>query len=203
MPAKKQQVRLVFKLAAFGAFIMLGWLGIRNYRASVEKMRTDKCIEEIGEIVMNMQDKFSSGRFNDLDYKLAAKLQIFPKSMFREGSKEALNSYMGGVDIFYSALSEGMYYSAWEISFQGLSQFACINLIKMNWTNAQLVAVAGYGRATPSGVLDEIYPETIQDDIKQRNIFKGNLAPFIDEYRLEETCSCGGENVCTVVWKFR
>ncbi len=193
---------MVFKLAAFGAFIMLGWLGIRNYRASVEKMHVNKCIEDINEIVLNVQDKFNSGKYDGLDYKMAANLQIFPKRMFREGSREALNSYMGGVDIFASPLGEGMYDRAWEVSFQGLSQTGCIELIRMNWSGPMLVAVAGYGQPMPSGVLDTIYPETKQDDIKQRNIFKGNLAPFIDDYRLEEACCCDG-NYCSVVWKFR
>ena len=55
MSAKKQQVRLIFKLAAFGAFIMLGWLGIRNYKASVEKLKVNACIEELSEIILNIR----------------------------------------------------------------------------------------------------------------------------------------------------
>ena len=63
MPAKKQQIRMIFKLAAFGAFIMLGWLGIRNYKASVEKVKINACIDELSEIVMNVQDRFSNGNY--------------------------------------------------------------------------------------------------------------------------------------------
>lgn len=202
MPAKKQQVRMVFKLAAFGAFIMLGWLGIRNYRASVEKLKINACIEEMGEIIMNMQDKFSAGRYIGLDYKMAANLAIFPKRMFKEGYREAVNSYLGGVDIFASSLSQNAPDQAWEISFQGLSQTGCVALVRSNFSNSNLIAVAGYGKPMPSGVLDEIYLGTKQDNIKQRNIFKGNVAPFVDEYRLKEVCNCD-DYYCTVVWKFR
>ncbi len=202
MSAKKQQVRLIFKLAAFGAFIMLGWLGIRNYKASVEKLKVNACIEELSEIILNMNDKFVSSKYTSLDYKIAANLGIFPKRMFKEGYREAVNGYLGGVDIFVSSLSKDIPDGAWEISFQGLSQTGCMELVRLNLSGNSVIAVAGYGRPMPSGVLDEIYLETKQEDIKKRNIFKGNIAPFIDDYRLREVCNCEDE-YCTVVWKFR
>ena len=77
-----------------------------------------------------------------------------------------------------------------------------MELVRLNLSGNSVIAVAGYGRPMPSGVLDEIYLETKQEDIKKRNIFKGNIAPFIDDYRLREVCNCEDE-YCTVVWKFR
>ncbi|MCM1323818.1 MAG: hypothetical protein NC218_06620 [Acetobacter sp.] len=203
MAAKKQQVRLIFKLGAFGAFIMLGYLGIRNYKDSVEKLRVNGCIDEIGEITLNIRDRFSNNVYTGLDYKSASDLQIFPKKMFKEGYREALNSYMGGVDLFPSALGPKSPENAFEVSFQGLSQRGCMDLIRMNWENSSfLIAVAGYRVATPSGVLDEIYPETKQEDIKNYNIFKGNGARFASDDKLKDACQCD-DDTCTVVWKFR
>ena len=124
--------------------------------------------------------------------------------MFREGFKEATNAYLGGVDFFYSSLSPSDPKSAFEISFQGLSSYACRELVKMNWNSndmSNLIAVAGYPIPTPSGVLDEIYPDTPQDNIKSRNIYKANEAPYIPSDKLEFICDCG-DDVCSVVWKF-
>ena len=39
---KKQNVRMIFKVGAFLAFIMLGYLGIRSYKRSVEKLKINK-----------------------------------------------------------------------------------------------------------------------------------------------------------------
>lgn len=202
MPAKKQQIRMIFKLAAFGAFIMLGWLGIRNYKASVEKVKINACIEELSEIVMNVQDRFSNGNYAGFDYKRAVSLSIFPKRMFKPGYREAINAYLGGVDVFASSLSHNLPDRAWEISFQGLSQTGCMELLRLNMSKDSVIAVAGYGKPMPSGVLDEIYIETKQEDIKPRNVFKGDVAPFMDDYRVKEICNCE-EDYCSVVWKFR
>ena len=53
-----------------------------------------------------------------------------------------------------------------------------------------------------AGVLDEIYPDTQQKDIKSRNIFMANEAPYVSLDKLESVCGCDGDN-CSVVWKFR
>ncbi len=204
--AQKQQVRLVFKLIAFGGFIMLSYLGIRSYRNAVEMTKINACIEQIGDISRNVQEKYMNARnYDGLDYKRAVSLNIFPKNMFKEGFKEAVNSYNGGVDLFYSGLGEDSPAGAFEVSFQGISDMACAHLIRMNWDGGaqeNLIAVAGYASAMPSGVLDEIYPGTEQNTIKKRNIFKGNVARFADDYTVEDICRCSGYT-CTVVWKFR
>ena len=204
--AQKQQVRLIFKLIAFGGFIILSYLGIRSYRNAVEMTKINVCIEQIGEISRNIQEKYINARnYDGLDYKRAIALNIFPKSMFKEGFKEAVNSYNGGVDLFYSSLGEDGPANAFEVSFQGISNMACMHLIRMNWDGGaqeNLIAVAGYASAMPSGVLDEIYPGTEQNTIKKRNIFKGNVARFVDDYTLKDICRCN-DYTCTVVWKFR
>lgn len=207
MSAQKQQVRMIFKLIAFGGFIMLSFLGIRSYRTAVELTKINMCIEQVGEISRNIQERFMSQRnYEGLDYKRAVSLNIFPKAMFKEGFKEAVNSYNGGVDMFYSSLGENNLNGAFEISFQGISDMACMHLIRMNWDGGQqenLIAVAGYRSATPSGVLDEIYPGTNQNQIKKHNIFKGNVARFASDSQLKDACQCSNGDTCTVVWKFR
>ncbi len=206
MAGQKQQVRMIFKLIAFGGFIMLSYLGIRSYRNAVEMTKINICIEQVGEISRNIQEKYmNQHNYDGLDYKRAVALNIFPKAMFKEGFKEAVNSYNGGVDMFYSALGTDNLNGAFEISFQGISDMACMHLIRMNWDGGQqenLIAVAGYASATPSGVLDEIYPSTDQSMIKKSNIFKGNVARFASDSQLENVCRCG-KDTCTVVWKFR
>ena len=67
---------------------------------------------------------------------------------------------------------------------------------------SNLIAVAGYAAPTPSGVLDEIYPDTQQKDIKSRNIFMANEAPYVSLDKQDSVCGCDGDN-CSVVWKFR
>ncbi len=204
--AQKQQVRLVFKLLAFGGFIMLSYLGIRSYRNAVEMTKINICIDQISEISRNVQEKYMNSRgYDGLDYKRAIALNVFPKNMFKDEFKEAVNAYNGGVDLFYSSLGKEQPVGAFEVSFQGVSDMACIHLIRMNWDGGMqtnLIAVAGYASAMPSGVLDEIYPGTDQNTIKKNNIFKGNVARFADDYTLEDICRCS-DDTCTVVWKFR
>ena len=44
---KKQDVRMIFKIGGFLAFIMLGYLGIRSYKQSVEKLKINPFISSI------------------------------------------------------------------------------------------------------------------------------------------------------------
>ncbi|CDA18271.1 MAG: type 4 pilus major pilin [Alphaproteobacteria bacterium] len=203
---KKQQVRAIFQVGAWLAFIMLGYLGIRSYKLSVEKLKTNKCIEEIETLSRGIQFYFQGQRdYGEFNYKQAVSFKLIPKDMFKEGFTEATNAYMGGVDFFYSSLTPGDKNKAFEISFQGLSRYACVELVRMNWGSSDmsnLIAVAGYAAPTPSGVLDEIYPDTQQKDIKSRNIFMANEAPYVSLDKLESVCGCDGDN-CSVVWKFR
>lgn len=203
---KKQKIGTIFQVGAWLAFIMLGYLGIRGYKNSVEKVKINRCIEEIGELSQNIQDAYRSQRnYGELDYKTAVRLNLFPKTMFRKGFKEATNGYLGGVDLFYSSMSEELPNHAFEVSFQGISRMGCEALIRMNWdggAGTNLIAVAGYSTPTPSGVLDEIYPSTSQDEIKKRNIFKGSEAQFVGSDKIDAACGCR-DDTCSVVWKFR
>lgn len=203
---KKQKVRAIFQVGAWLAFLMLGYLGIRSYRLSVEKLKTNSCIDEIETLYMNIKGKYSVARdYDGLNYKLAVSLGVIPKSMMRKGFNEATNAYMGGVDFFYSSLSSTNKTGAFEISFQGLSRYGCMQLVKMNWNvddASNIIAVAGYSVPTPAYVLDEVYPETQPKDIKSHNILKGNLAPYVGDDQLEKICGCK-EDLCSVVWKFR
>lgn len=201
----KQQVRMIFKLAAFGSFIMLGYLGLRSYKQSVEKLKINGCIEEVIELTMNVRERFPNNDYANLDYNTANRLNLFPKRMNKEGYREKVNSFFGGVDLFYSSLGEGLETKAFEVSFQGVSSWACKELIRLNWDGGMqtnVIAVAGYARATASGVLDTIYPETKQESIQRQNVYKGNVARFVSEDKLDYACSCG-DDTCTVVWKFR
>ncbi len=203
---KKQKVRAFFQVGAWLAFIMLGYLGLRSYRLSVEKFKTNTCIEEIGSLARNIQYQFRNQHgYKDFDYKQAVSVRVIPESMFRKGFQEVTNAYFGGVDFFYSSLDKSSPNGAFEISFQGLSSYACVELVRMKWDSNDmsfLIAVAGYSSPVPSGVLDEIYPSTPQKDIKSRNIFKANEAPYVALDKLESICGCKSET-CSVVWKFR
>ena len=203
---KKQQVRTIIWVVAFLGFIMLSYLGIRSYRISVEKMKINQCRDDLIEIVMNMQDKYRNQRnYGEFDYVKAVAMKIIPKRMFHTGIKDAIHSYMGGIDFFYSGLDIYNPYSAYEVSFQGISKMACMDLFKMDWgTNSgdTLIAVAAFTSPTASGQLDEIYPGMKQADIKKKNIYMANDARFIADDKLENICNCSGDK-CSLVWKFR
>ena len=118
---KKQNIGLIYKLGAFLAFLMLGYLGIRGYKDSVEKLKIKGCSDEIRELMMNVQERFRTARdYGNLDYKQAASMRLFPKSLNKPGYSEPINSYNGGVDIYYSSTSPEVNNGAFEISFQGL-----------------------------------------------------------------------------------
>ena len=203
---KKQDVRLIFKVAAWLAFIMLGWLGIRSYKLSIEKLKTNQCIDEIFNLSNSIREAFSrQNEYDERDYAMVEKLSLFPKGMYREGFREATNAYWGGVDIYYSYGDASKRKNAFEISFQGLSSFACENLIKMDWgdqSGSVVIAVAGYNRPTPSGTLDHIYIGTEQSEIRESNIFLVKYAKNVSSEKIKQVCNCE-ENICSVVWKFR
>ena len=68
---KKQQVRAIFQVGAWLAFIMLGYLGIRSYKLSVEKLKTNKCIEEIETLSRGIQFYFQGQRdYGEFNYCL-------------------------------------------------------------------------------------------------------------------------------------
>lgn len=202
---KKQNIGLIYKLGAFLAFLMLGYLGIRGYKDSVERLKINGCSDEIRELIMNIQDRFRGTRdYGTLDYKQAASMRLFPKSLMKEGYTEPVNSYNGGVDIYYSATSPEKNNGAYEISFQGLSQQGCVALMRLvldDGTGQDYIAVAGYGTATPSGVLDEVYGDTPREKLK-KNVFKSTEVIYTDINLLKNACSCK-ELTCTVVWKFK
>ncbi len=206
MVKKTPQIKLIYKIAAFVAFILLAYLGLRSYKTSIEKMKINACIEEVGELVIKIQQAYSSARsYKDFDYKTAVSLHIFPPKMFKPGIKDAVNSYIGGIDVFYSSLYEVDDCKAFEIAFQGLSPMGCRELMRINWdegTGADFIAVAGYPNPTPSGVLDEILYDKKQEDIKKQNIFKGTDVRFARADKIDNACKCD-DNTCTVVWKFR
>lgn len=202
---KKQNIGLIYKLGAFLAFLMLGYLGIRGYKDSVERLKINGCSDEIRELIMNIQDRFRGTRdYGTLDYKQAASMRLFPKSLMKDGYTEPVNSYNGGVDIYYSATSPEKNNGAYEISFQGLSQQGCVALMRLvldDGTGQDYIAVAGYGTATPSGVLDEVYGDTPREKLK-KNVFKSTEVMYTDINLLKNACSCK-ELTCTVVWKFK
>ena len=202
---KKQNIGLIYKLGAFLAFLMLGYLGIRGYKDSVERLKINGCSDEIRELIMNIQDRFRGTRdYGTLDYKQAASMRLFPKSLMKDGYTEPVNSYNGGVDIYYSATSPEKNNGAYEISFQGLSQQGCVALMRLvldDGTGQDYIAVAGYGTATPSGVLDEVYGDTPREKLK-KNVFKSTEVIYTDINLLKNACSCK-ELTCTVVWKFK
>ena len=69
---KKQKVRAVFQIGAWLAFIMLGYLGIRSYKLSIEKLKTNTCIEEIGTLARTIQMYFQNQRnYGEFNYKQA------------------------------------------------------------------------------------------------------------------------------------
>lgn len=201
---KKQDVRMIFKIIAFLAFIMLGYLGIRNYKLSVEKLKINQCTDEIIELVHNIHDIYRNQMdYGEFDYKVADKMKVYPKKMMRQGIREATNAYLGGVDVYYSSTYPDKNKSAFEVSFQGLSKMGCMALFRLGeLEDLGLIAVAAYSNPTPSGVLDEIYLDTKQTDIKKNNIFIAKGARYVADDRAEKICNCK-EDVCTVVWKFK
>ena len=99
---KKQNIRMIYKIGGFLAFLMLGYLGIRGYKDSVEKLKIKGCSDEIRELLMNIQDRFRGAHdYGTLDYKQASSLKLFPKRMMKQGYSEPINSYNGGGDIYY------------------------------------------------------------------------------------------------------
>ena len=202
---KKQKIGAIYKIGGFLAFLMLGYLGLRGYKNSVEQLKINGCIKDISILSYNIQETFRNQHdYGKLDYNQVVSLRAIPERMRHEGFGEALNSYLGGVDIFYSSFEKDRPYSAFEISFQGLSSQGCMALVKMNWdvnSGGNLIAIAGYPTATPAGVLDEIYPSTASKDIKESNVFKGADAPYVSNDRVERACACK-KNICSVVWKF-
>ena len=206
MATSKQKVGTIYKIGAFLAFLMLGYLGIRSYKLSVEQLKTNGCINEIGDLVANIQNAYlSQPSYKGLEYKTAVSMNLIPKKMFKDGFKEAVNSYMGGVDLYQSSLNMEDDYKAFEVSFQGLSSMGCINLMRMPWDEGQnisFIAVAGYDRAMPSGVLDLILVDTPQEEIKKKNIFKSSEVRLAGSDKIEAACNCK-KDTCTVVWKFR
>jgi len=202
---KKQKVRLIYKIGGFLAFLLLGYLGIRSYKLSVEKLKTNNCVNEIAELVGNIQEAYRNERsYDGLDYARAQSLKLIPKTMFRQGFREAVNGYMGGVDMFYSSLHEEGDNKAFEISFQGVSSMGCIALMRMQWDggqNVSFIAVAGYPSPMPSGVLDQITADTPQDEIKDRRVFRSSAVRFASDLQIENACACEDET-CSVVWKF-
>ena len=206
MATSKQKIGTIYKVGAFLAFLMLGYLGIRSYRVSVEQLKTNGCINEIGDLVANIQNAYlSQNSYKGLDYKTAVNMNLIPKKMFREGFKEAVNSYMGGVDLYQSSLNVEDDYKAFEVSFQGLSSTGCVNLMRMPWDEGQnisFIAVGGYPSATPSGVLDLILVATPQEEIKKKNIYKSSEVRLVGIDKIEALCNCP-KDTCTVVWKFR
>jgi len=205
MATKQQKIGAIYKVGAFLAFIMLGYLGLRGYRNSVDQLKINGCIEEIGELVNNIQQAFRNEfDYGDLNYKYCVTLNLIPKKMLRADYNEAVNSYLGGVDMFYSSLHKIDDNKAFEISFQGLSPTACQALLKMQWDggqNVSFIAVGGFPSPTPSGVLDEVLSSTKQDAIKSPNIFRASTVSFISNDRIKNACACTGNN-CSVVWKF-
>lgn len=206
MAGKQQKIGAIYMIAGFLAFILMGYLGLRGYRNSVEQLKTNACIEEIGELVSNIQQAYRNEfDYESLNYKYAVMVNLIPKKMLRPDYNEAVNSYLGGVDMFYSSLNAEGDNKAFEVSFQGLSSFGCKALMRMQWDGGQdigFIAVGGYSTPTPSGVLDEVLTTTKQENIRNSHMFLSSTVRYIDDMRLNNACACT-DDTCSVVWKFR
>lgn len=195
----------LYKLAAWLAFLMLGWLGIRGYKNSVEKLKTDMCIDQVLEIMHNVMGLYADKNdYGELDYKMAFTHKLLPDKMFKQDVNEARNPYGGGVDLFYSASSEDMHNGAFEISYQGLTSDGCKILLRTDWGRGEettLIAIGGFPTAQPSGVLNDIYYGMKQSDIKNSHIFVGNEGHLVSTDKTDKACACSSDT-CSVVWKF-
>ena len=79
----------------------------------------------------------------------------------------------------------------------------CFSLVKLfELIELNLIAVAGYSSPTAAGVLDEIYLDTKQEEVKKSNIFIAQGLRYISDDKVKRACSCKTD-VCSVVWKFR
>ncbi len=203
---KQQQIGVIYKIGAFLAFIMLGYLGLRGYKNSTEKLKINGCIEEVGAIMSATQKAYArQHNYYPLDYKQAISLNIIPRKMFRPGFTEAVNSYLGGIDLFYSSGNVENDNKAFEISFQGLSSMGCKALMRIHWTEGEqgdFIAVGGYSTPTPSGVLDDVLQGTQQNKIKKRNVYVASEVRYLSDDKVNAACGCKEDN-CTVVWKFK
>ena len=202
---KKQNIGVIYKVGAFLAFLMLSYLGIRGYKDSVERLKIKGCSDEIRELMMNIKERFASARdYGTLDYKQVASMRLFPKSMQKPGYNEPVNSYIGGVDIFYSSTSPESGNTAFEVSFQGLSKEGCIAMMRLtldDGTGRDYIAVGGFGMLKEAGALDDVYADTPKDKMK-KNVFKSTEVQYTDVKLLENACACK-DLTCSVIWKFK
>ena len=125
----RSMVEMLGVLAIIGV-LSIG--GISGYSKAMAKFRINKTLDQISMLVMNIRSLFASSLdYTGLDNTLAVTMGIIPGEMQGASSGSIINAFQGNVTI--EAGDQGGTNRSFKITYEGLSQEACISIATADW----------------------------------------------------------------------
>ena len=206
----RSMIEMLGVLAIIGVLSVGGMVG---YSKAMERYRINETINQISYIVQNTRDLFKnqpnygrglsgSGTANDVmsngnisNRKLADKAKLFPTSLVKNGYK---NLFDGEIHFFADDLFSENDTKAFIITFYGIPQSACIEILTHDWRNNLGLAIIG-ASADNVNTIDGVTVPCTSSYSAGRGYFCNGYMPVTVEQAIT---ICSREKNNQISWKF-
>jgi type II secretory pathway pseudopilin PulG len=162
-----------------GVLAIIGVLsvgGIAGYSKAMNKYKINKTTDQVSMLVANIRTLFSTqGNYDDLSNTNAINFGVVPEDMIStasSGTKSLKNAFNGDVTIEKNharSTKKGNTdpFDAFTITYEGLSQEACVTIATGDWGSGQasgLIGIAAGKTGVKAGV-EETYVDTSGDSV--------------------------------------
>lgn len=183
--------------------------GIAGYSKAIDKYRTDKLINQVNELVVNIRSLyFQQKNFEGINTSVAIKSGIVSNDMLPENQStdKIIHIYNGTITLFPSKTRDGQM-AALEIFINKLPSDICVALVTMDWGTDP---ASGFVSLYVDNESTEITAAQMEDihlgipSIPEDGIFiMGSLEPTVPLTipQALESCKCTG-HTCVVGLKY-
>ncbi|MGN0914409.1 MAG: type 4 pilus major pilin [Alphaproteobacteria bacterium] len=191
-----------------GVLAIIGVLsvgGIAGYSKAMTKFKINKTMDQVSMLVANIRTLYSGQRnYSDLDNATAINFGIIPNEMYSSASK-IVNAFNGEVTIAAAAgnvaagAGTGVYANkAFQITYNGLSQEACVSIATADWGTGAASGLVGMAVSNAAATSETVVPAyytyntgTVTTDLP------------VALSQAAAVCNCNTEPTCSISWRYQ
>ncbi len=148
-----------------GVLAIIGVLsvgGIAGYSKAMNKYKINKTTDQVSMLVANIRTIFSSqGDYEGLSNLTAKKFGVVPNDMYKTATSSTItNAFNGAVKIAAAGGRGSGDNEAFTITYNGLTQEACVTIATGDWGSGQasgLIGIAATKQANAETLLAAVY----------------------------------------------
>ena len=139
-----------------GVLAIIGVLsvgGIAGYSKAMNKYKINKTTDQVSMLVANIRTIFSSqGDYEGLTNTQAKKFGVVPNDMYTNASNSTItNAFNGAVKIAAAGGRGSGDNEAFTITYDGLTQEACVTIVTGDWGSGQASGLIGIAAKNAAG----------------------------------------------------